>query len=89
MPLNGCVPARCALRGTDAENVAAFHDRRDRVVGCRHRRQHRCLRALIDAVFTRSPAGTVRGDELVAFHQVEPRQSWWEFASYPDYVHYR
>src|SRR4029079_1794331 len=31
----------------------------------------------------------VRGDELVAFHQVEPRQGWWEFASYPDYVHYR
>ena len=45
--------------------------------------------ALIDAVFTRSPAGTVRGDELVAFHQVEPRQSWWQLASYPDYVHYR
>ena len=30
--------------------------------------------------------------ELVAFHQVEPRHGgelWWEFSSYPDYVHYR
>jgi hypothetical protein len=45
--------------------------------------------ALMDALFMRSPAGTVRGDELVAFHQVAPRQGWWEFASYPDYVHYR
>jgi len=45
--------------------------------------------ALMDALFMRPPAGIVRGDELVAFHQVEPRQGWWEFASYPDYVHYR
>ena len=48
--------------------------------------------ALIDALFLRSPAGIARADELVGFHQVEPRRSgeiWWEFSSYPDYVHYR
>ncbi len=48
--------------------------------------------SLIDALFLRSPAGVVRAHELVAFHQVEPRQggeSWWEFSSYPDYVDYR
>jgi predicted permease len=48
--------------------------------------------ALIHALFLRSPAGVARADELVAFHQVEPHQGgegWWEFSSYPDYVHYR
>ncbi len=48
--------------------------------------------SLIDALFLRSPGGVARADELVAFHQVEPRrsgESWWEFSSYPDYVHYR
>ena len=48
--------------------------------------------ALVDALFLRAPAGVARADELVAFHQVEPRQGgqiWWEFSSYPDYLHYR
>jgi hypothetical protein len=31
--------------------------------------------ALMDALFMRPPAGSVRGDELVAFHQVEPAAS--------------
>lgn len=45
--------------------------------------------ALIEALFLRAPAGVERPGELLAFHQVEPRRGWWEFSSYPDYVHYR
>ena len=48
--------------------------------------------ALVETLFLRAPAGVARADELVAFHQVEPRQGgqiWWEFSSYSDYVHYR
>jgi predicted permease len=47
--------------------------------------------SLIEALFLRAPEGLARAHELVAFHHVERRggETWWEFASYPDYVYYR
>ena len=47
--------------------------------------------SLAQVLFLRAPTGVGRAEELVAFHQVEPRPSgdWWEFSSYPDYAHYR